>query len=109
MLTAYSDDYVTIHKNAEKVIQNIHSSYNLIIPFAKKEKILEEVQETKKLFVNSLNHYLLCLDAFYYRELAKCCNLLDEPVIDFGEVIKKWILILVVYKEKLKIELENEN
>lgn len=108
VFTKALSDYNKIIKITEEIILNIHTSYEFIKPFAIKENILDIVLSSKRNFIDSINQYLLCVDTFFNYEIEEVIKLLDSPGDDVPTTVFNWSLLLNIYKEKLKIELEKE-
>jgi uncharacterized protein YqkB len=60
--------------------------------------------------INNLNDYLLFVDKFYQDKITKDINPADIAILinSMQECINHWTRILIIVKEKLKIELEEE-
>lgn len=110
MLTKDSEDYSTLHQIAENAILEIHKSYNIVCMYSDEYEITDSVKESKTNLINNLNDYLEFVDKFYQDKITKEINPTDiaELAHAMQECINHWRRILILIKEKLKIELEAE-
>jgi len=110
LLTRNSKDYSTLHQIAENAILEIHKAYNIVCIYSDEYNITDSVKASKKDLISSLNIYLEFVDSFYQGKVTKEIDPTDIAIVThtMQECINKWRNILIVIKEKLKIELEDE-
>lgn len=110
LLTRDSNVYSTLHQIAENAILEIHKSYGIVCKYSDEYEITDSVRESKTSLINNLNDYLVFVDKFYQGKITKEIDPTDVAELTHGMqvCVNHWINILILIKEKLKIELEEE-
>lgn len=110
LLTRDLKNYSVLHKILEKAILEIHKSYDILCRYSDQYGIKDKVKNSKKALINSLNGYLEFVDNFYLGKINREIEPKDMALLihSMQECINSWNNFLILVKEKLKIELEDE-